>query len=205
MNYNRLLLYKFARSPYFYFWLGKQTNSRLGWPQLHNISTKFYETKSVVNQTGNARITWHRGAFVQQLLLWKSSECYILWVCVCRLRYPAWNAHAPYCRLWPAPFYSIFSTLSHKRDDIRKTVTEHKMCVLIFSTNLSETFLILRKNEPDAIKKMCIGLHVQYFLCLSDFNATWIFSTTFRKILKYQISWKSVQWEPMRTDGQTWR
>jgi hypothetical protein len=27
-----------------------------------------------------------------------------------------------------------FSTLSHKRYDFRKNVTEHKMCVLIFST-----------------------------------------------------------------------
>jgi hypothetical protein len=29
---------------------------------------------------------------------------------------------------------SYFSTLSHKRYDFRKKVTEHKMCVLIFST-----------------------------------------------------------------------
>jgi hypothetical protein len=28
-----------------------------------------------------------------------------------------------------------------------KKVTEHKMCVLIFSTLLSETFLILRRNQ----------------------------------------------------------
>jgi hypothetical protein len=27
-----------------------------------------------------------------------------------------------------------FSTFSHKRNDFRKTVTEHKMCVLSFST-----------------------------------------------------------------------
>jgi hypothetical protein len=27
-----------------------------------------------------------------------------------------------------------FSTLSHKRHDFRENVTEHKMCVLIFST-----------------------------------------------------------------------
>jgi len=37
------------------------------------------------------------------------------------------------------------------------------------------------------------------------FNRTWIFGTGFRIIFSYQISWKSVQWEPscsMRTDGQ---
>jgi len=33
----------------------------------------------------------------------------------------------------PALQYSL-STLSHKRHDFRKKVTEHKMCVLIFST-----------------------------------------------------------------------
>jgi len=35
---------------------------------------------------------------------------------------------------------------------------------------------------------------------------TWIFSTDFRDIPKYQISWRSVHWEPscsMRTDKRT--
>ena len=35
------------------------------------------------------------------------------------------------------------------------------MCVLIFSTTLSETFLILRRTERDIIRND-VGLHVQY-------------------------------------------
>jgi hypothetical protein len=52
---------------------------------------------------------------------------------------------------------------------------------------ISEAFLILRKTEWDMIK-MFIDLNEKYSLFLSDINETWIFSTDFRKILKYQIS-----------------
>jgi len=78
-------------------------------------------------------------------------------------------------------------------------------------------FLILGRTERDMIK-IYIGLHVKYPLFLPYFNEIWTVPTDFRKILKYQISWKSVQWEPscsMRrgrrtdrqtnTDSRTWR
>ena len=48
--------------------------------------------------------------------------------------------------------------------------------------------------------------HINYPLFLPDFKETWIFLTNFRKALRYQISWKSFQWEPscsMRTDRRT--
>jgi len=40
---------------------------------------------------------------VQPLLQWKSGTYYIFWECICSIRYPVCNAHAPYCHLWRVP------------------------------------------------------------------------------------------------------
>ena len=48
------------------------------------------------------------------------------------------------------PHYLINGTIFGK-----KKVTEHTMCVLSSPTNLSETFLILRRNERDMIQNVC--------------------------------------------------
>ena len=52
---------------------------------------------------------------------------------------------------------------------------------------------------------MCIAVHVKRLLLLSDFNETWIFLTDFRKMLRFHIWRKSVQWETelFHTDGHT--
>ena len=47
--------------------------------------------------------------FLVTIVLVESNTNYIFRGCVCSFRYPACNAHGPYCRLWPAWLYNIFS------------------------------------------------------------------------------------------------
>jgi len=82
-------------------------------------------------------------------------------------------------------------TLSRKQYDGRKKVIEHEIWLWFSLLLLSGTLFILR-TERDMIIYMCAGLLVKYPLFLWDFNVIGSFSTDFRKIFKYQISWKSV-------------
>ena len=52
-------------------------------------------------------------------------------VCVCSLTYSACKARGP--DLWPVRVYNIFHYLMNGAI-FEKKVTEHKICVLIFST-----------------------------------------------------------------------
>jgi hypothetical protein len=67
--------------------------------------------------------------------------------------YPLRNAHASY-HLWPGGFYHILSHYLINGTILRNRVTERKMCVLIFSTTLYDTFLILRRTERDVTKNV---------------------------------------------------
>jgi len=62
--------------------------------------------------------------------------------------------HASYCHLWPVRLYSIFHIISKGTIFEKQNFIVPKMCVLIVSTVLSETFFVLRINERDMIKNV---------------------------------------------------
>jgi len=106
--------------------------------------------------------------------------CVFVRVCVCSLRYPTRNAHAPYCHLWPAPLYNIFPYYL-----INGTIFEKKLlntkCVFWFSVQLlSQTYLIIRSIQTDRQTVLHVyihvGLHIECLLFVSDFNWTFTFS-----------------------------
>jgi hypothetical protein len=153
------------------------------------------------NNRANVRITLQWQA---KPLLWKSNV--ILSKCVCRLSYLPFQAHAPFytvtCGLsgWTIffPHYLINGTI------FGNTLLYIK-CVFLFSLQLlSEIFLILRIIQRDIL----IDAHTKVQVTLFIFNCNFNFLDRFSKILKYQVSRRSVQWEPscyMQTDGRTWK
>ena len=100
---------------------------------------------------------------------WESGNYYTICVYVCSLSYTACNAHALYytyiviCEGINCLFHCVtcvsapyICTLYHRRHDFLESVIQRKICVWIFSTNLSEIFLILRriKRERDKINSL---------------------------------------------------
>jgi hypothetical protein len=90
------------------------------------------------------------------------------------------------------PASQYFSTLPYKGKIFERKNLLNIKCDLVFFTNLSEIFIILRIIELDIIK-ICIGHHVKYPLLLSDFNDTLNFPDRFSK--NNQVSLKYVQWK----------
>jgi hypothetical protein len=137
--------------------------------------------------TGNVRILQHWGAVVEPLLQWKSNKYYILWEWISGFRSSMQCACAVlYCHLWSARLYNIFPHNRINGTIFGKKVIECEKCGVFFSRNLSETFLILRRNERH-INKNVYRSSCTYPLLLSGFDESWMFWTHFRKILKYHF------------------
>ena len=78
------------------------------------------------------------------------------------------------------PALQYFSTLYHKRHDFRKTLLNIKNVFLFYLQSFSETFLIIRINEPDIVQ-VYIRVRVKFPLFLSRFNETMNFLGRFSK------------------------
>jgi len=118
-------------------------------------------------------------------------------------RYPTCNAHVPYYHRWFVPLYNICPLYLINDTIFEKELLTTKFVFRFPLLLLSEIFLAAKRKERDKIKYV-YGSSCQVPLFWSDFNKTWIFFDIFRKVFKYKISLKSVEWEPsccMRTDG----
>ena len=91
-------------------------------------------------------------------------------MCICTLRYPACNAHAPY-HLWHSPLYRISPHYLINETIFGKTLLTTKCLFRVSLQLLSEIFFIIRRTEQYIIKNVYWS-SCKYPLFLSDFNGT---------------------------------
>jgi len=72
----------------------------------------------------------------------------------CILRYPASNAQAPYCHLWPVRVYKFFHGISQPVSISGEKAIERKNVFWLSLQFLSETFFIVRWIERDTNKNV---------------------------------------------------
>lgn len=105
-----------------------------------------------------------------------------LYRCLKVLWHPNHIISAPsYTDICIPPVTTVFCHIIQKTSQNKNI--EYKMYVFLY--HFYPKHLILRRILPDSIHY--VGLQVKFPLFLSDCNSTLIFSTDYRKILKYKI------------------
>jgi len=155
----------------FLFWLIYRTTSK---------SKQISVVLSAVKLTIIKAVQTRQAMYVEpnSEALW-CNKYYISWMCVCSLRYPVCNAHAPYCNLWPVRLYKMFPNYLINGKIFEKKFLKLK-CVFWFCLQILKHFSFLEKLN-EIWSEMDIGLQAKCSLLLSDFNEN--SSTYFRKIL----------------------
>jgi hypothetical protein len=124
---------------------------------------------------------------------------------VCNLRYPVCYAHAPYCHLWPALHYNIFPCYLKNVTIVKKKVIQHKMCVLISSTN-SVLNISHSRNNWERYDQIClvVFMYSTWFSCpvLMKLEFSWQFLKKYSNI-KFHENLSSGS--RVVSSGQTWR
>jgi hypothetical protein len=110
-------------------------------------------------------------------------------VCVCRLLSSMQCACAILSPV-ACPALQYFSTLSHKRHDFRKKVTEQKMCVLISSTNFVWSISHSKKNWARYDQK-----YLLVFVCITRYSCPIV-----RKLAISRQFFKKIQIRPVEDE-----
>ena len=139
---------------------------------------------------------------VQQLLQWKNNKCYILWVCVCSLKYPAEMRMRCIVICGVSGSTMIFSPHYLINDKIFERKLHYIKRVFYFYRKISSNISYSLKNWARKEQK-CILVFMWSTLYPS------LFLTKFSRYIfeKHEKrSWKSVHWKPscsIWTEGRT--
>jgi hypothetical protein len=143
---------------------------------------------------------------VQPFLYWKRNNYCILWVCVCSHGNPACSAYAPYFHLWPVWISYIFPNYLIN-GMIKKSSTDHKVCVLILSTtffwniSLSVKSWVTYDQKCILVFRLSVCCYYCQILIKLDFSQQIFENCQIQNFVKFlQVGAETDR----QTDRQTW-